>query len=104
MGLGSQLVECVRLDDVLNRSECPSLALMKVDVEGHEHQVLAGAREIIDRFKPAIMTEVNGPEVVDLLTGGHGYRLYSLSLGAGPAQWAGPRGVRGEPDNVLAIP
>jgi FkbM family methyltransferase len=104
LGLGTQLVECVRLDEVVNSEGYTSLTLMKIDVEGHEHQVLAGAREVIDRFKPAIMTEVNGPDVVELLTNGMGYRLYSLSLGGAPTPWTGPRGVRGEPENVLATP
>ena len=34
---------------------------MKIDVEGYEPQVIAGAIETIKKFKPSMLVEVNDP-------------------------------------------
>ena len=45
------------------------VAFIKIDVEGMEYEVLLGALETIDKYKPAIMIEVekNGEEIRKLL-------------------------------------
>lgn len=48
------------------------VALLKVDVEGHEPEVLAGARETIDRCRPLVLIEDWEQEYSALLPG---YRL-----------------------------
>lgn len=48
-----ELVDVVPVDE-LNLQRC---ALLKVDVEGMEAQVIAGARETIDRCRPALFLE-----------------------------------------------
>ena len=52
-------VRTQRLDDV---KEFDSLALIKVDVEGHELSVLKGAQETIRRCKPILYVENDRPE------------------------------------------
>ncbi|WP_235215165.1 MULTISPECIES: FkbM family methyltransferase [Burkholderia] len=47
-------VPCIRLDDMLSKKE---VQLMKIDVEGFELHVLAGARQTIMRSRPAIYIE-----------------------------------------------
>lgn len=48
-----------------------SCAVMKIDVEGHEAKVIAGARKVIDNFRPRMivetLSEVAGLEVARLL-------------------------------------
>ena len=48
-------VKCVRLDDIY--TGVPSF--IKIDVEGHELQMLKGATEIIKKYKPAILIEIH---------------------------------------------
>lgn len=48
-------VNCERLDDIY--TGVPSF--IKIDVEGHELQVLKGATETIKKHKPAIMIEIH---------------------------------------------
>ncbi len=71
---------CEPLDTMLSKNDfafdASKVAAIKLDVEGHEAQVLAGARETIVRHLPFIMVEgANRVEpVVQLLTG-FGYRF-----------------------------
>lgn len=46
-------VECKRIDDL----GCENIGFMKIDVEGHEECVLAGAIGVIERDRPNILLE-----------------------------------------------
>ena len=46
-------VEMVKLDDVIGEK----VDLIKIDTQGYEPMVIAGARKIIEKFKPAIVFE-----------------------------------------------
>jgi FkbM family methyltransferase len=48
-------VPLVALDDVIT----DTVAFMKIDVEGHEPNVLAGARRLLERCRPLIFMEFN---------------------------------------------
>ena len=51
-------------------SKIKRLDLIKIDAEGHEVQILKGAKELIKKFKPLILTEFdvnNKQEIIDLL-------------------------------------
>lgn len=60
-GSGGTSVEGVRLDTVVEKLALERLDLVKVDVEGGEFSVLAGARATIDRFHPLLVVECNPP-------------------------------------------
>lgn len=55
-------VDCVTLDEAL--ADCPSPLAIKIDVEGHEKQVLAGARDILDN--PCVIQVENYAGDLDL--------------------------------------
>jgi len=84
-------VDVGRLDDVLPPEYRP--ALIKIDVEGAELEVLRGARKTIERHKPVVVFEhgrgaaghygTRPEHVFDLLSGELGLRLFDLD-GGGP--------------------
>ena len=49
-------VSLARLDDILG-IEGPPVSLMKIDVQGHELEVLRGAHAVISRHRPALILE-----------------------------------------------
>ncbi|MEZ5322865.1 MAG: FkbM family methyltransferase [Microthrixaceae bacterium] len=63
------------------------IALIKVDVEGHEHEVLRGAERTIEQSRPQLILEVNhdGPwRAIDEWLAAHDYRAQRLD---GSARW-----------------
>lgn len=50
-------VKLFKLDSLLNKND--EVKLMKIDVEGHEVNVLKGAVEIINKWNPLILFELN---------------------------------------------
>lgn len=60
------LVDCITIDEVTRN--LPRCDLIKIDVDGNERDVIASARETIDRWHPAIIVEVSP------LSSRHGYR------------------------------
>lgn len=49
-------IETITLDSIA--SEQKNVKLLKIDVEGHEFQVLAGAKKVIENNRPHILVEV----------------------------------------------
>ena len=49
-------VSQVRLDDLLR--DVDDVSLLKVDVEGHELQVLKGASNVLERHRPTVVAEI----------------------------------------------
>jgi len=47
-------VEALRLDDL----ELPPVGFVKIDVEGHELEVLEGAQETIQKHRPSLLVEI----------------------------------------------
>jgi FkbM family methyltransferase len=84
-------VDAARLDDVLPSDYEP--ALIKIDVEGAELEVLRGARRTLERHKPVVVFEhgregavhydTRPEDVFDLLVRELGLRLFDLD-GGGP--------------------
>ena len=59
----SETVTAVRLDDVIDAP----VALLKIDVEGHEISVLEGAERLIAASRPAMVLEANTSHHKDML-------------------------------------
>jgi FkbM family methyltransferase len=72
---GEFAVDCVRIDDL----SLPRLNLIKIDVDGHELEVLNGAVETIRRCRPIIYIENEIDHKREVLVAwlvDHGYRLF----------------------------
>ncbi|AGL16327.1 FkbM family methyltransferase [Actinoplanes sp. N902-109] len=76
-------VRRIRLDDLIGAAR--PVSLLKIDVEGHESAVLAGAVETIERWRPAVVAEIeqrhlNGRTVADVAGAllAHGYTAWGL--------------------------
>ena len=65
----------VTLDEVFPDG-APEVSLIKVDVEGGEADVLAGARRLIGRDSPALILEVNDAVRLDELLAGLDYSCW----------------------------
>lgn len=52
-------ITAVRLDELLEEHGSPPVSLLKVDVQGGEYGVLAGALRTLDRSRPAVLLEVD---------------------------------------------
>jgi len=78
---GGLEVQAVRLDDLVERGELPEPQFMKVDVEGAEVRVFAGARRLLERCHPTIFLDTHGSDIhaesCRLLTE-LGYRLETI--------------------------
>jgi FkbM family methyltransferase len=80
-------VPATTLDDFCAQAAVERLDAMKIDAEGSELAILRGARAVLERFRPAMVMEINGSllqqggtnpgEIVDFL-GGQNYRIYAL--------------------------
>lgn len=68
--LGSGDAEGIRvpietLDALDARSRLGRVDFIKIDVEGHECEVAAGARSVLERDRPTLMVEFNTPELFE---------------------------------------
>jgi len=75
---GNLLVETVTLDELVVSGRLPPPSFVKIDVEGAEKLVLAGAAEVIRRHRPAFAVSTHSEDLrrqcADILSD-HGYRL-----------------------------
>jgi FkbM family methyltransferase len=53
------LMECASVDDLVRETDLPRVDFIKIDCEGGELEVLAGAQETLRRFTPTVMLEFN---------------------------------------------
>jgi FkbM family methyltransferase len=105
-----------RLDSLAAERDLTRLDLIKIDVEGHERQVLDGAAAILGRHRPALVIETgheadgDRAAIHDHLTG-LGYRMLGILLdyGMAPADWPAyaaldPPFSAGDAHNLLLVP
>jgi FkbM family methyltransferase len=109
-------VRSVTVDAFAGEVGLTRLDLIKIDVEGHECAVLAGACNTLGRFRPAIVMETGHESTADraaiaALLRGAGYALTGVLLDHGivPASWdayaaAASPCLPGEVHNLLLLP
>jgi FkbM family methyltransferase len=82
IGSYEELLECesVTLDDFVSQGHEPP-AFLKIDVEGAEGDVLAGAERVLGQYRPQILCELHGPvparRVYEQLTR-HEYEMFCV--------------------------
>lgn len=83
-------VPTATLDQIVDDHKLRKVDLMKIDVEGHEYQVLRGARRTLARFKPVLVFEFSDKlwrsagvtlSEVEAYLGSLGYALFVLRQG-----------------------
>ena len=62
-------IEAITIDSL----RLPRVDFMKIDVEGHELEVLHGSRQTLERHHPTLMVEVTSSRTVEYLCGEMGY-------------------------------
>ncbi len=75
-------VETVSLDYYCKKNNINKIDLIKIDVEGHESEVIQGAKTIISLSKPTMLIEIssesNFNEILKFISSIPGYNLYAL--------------------------
>jgi FkbM family methyltransferase len=76
----SVMVMTITLDWLLERLPAPRI--LKIDVEGAEHQVLQGAQKLLSTVRPVILCEVSSgnAQQVGALLRSYGYELFDLDV------------------------
>jgi len=104
-----------RLDSLAADRRLERIDLIKIDVEGHERQVLDGAQATLARFRPVLVIETGHEAEGDRRAihdrlGGLGYRLLGvlLDFGMAEARWpayaeSGPPFRPGDAHNLLLV-
>jgi len=57
-GVDTASVRTVSLDDFLQSQAIGRLDFVKIDAEGHELRILAGAMRLLERFRPPVLAEI----------------------------------------------
>jgi len=104
------------LDSLATERGLRRVDVIKIDVEGHEKQVLDGAEATLDRFRPTLVIETGheaegGREAIHDRLRGLGYRMLGILLdyGMAEADWDAYVSLetpfsRGEAHNLLLVP
>lgn len=103
-------VSCHRLDDYQDQFNHP-VSLIKIDVEGHEHNVLKGAIKTCQQHQPAIIFETglvnqSAANAIDLTLTEMGYRVAGViqDWGLIPIRSLAELNQSQQHVNVLALP
>jgi FkbM family methyltransferase len=89
LGNGTRAVQCVPLDEVDAVAALQRLDVIKLDVEGFEAQAIMGMKNAIQRHRPSILLEVNGPEALELLSHEFGYSISIIEMDGAFTEWTG---------------
>lgn len=80
---GRTRVETRSIDSLVTSGEIPPPDLIKIDVEGHEPEVLAGAQAVISAHQPIVIADYNAGDTAQAMRAGlepHGYEVTPSEL------------------------
>ncbi len=99
----AQEVETVSLDSFVRHECLERVSLVKVDVEGHEPEVLRGAKALIADQRPALIVACNDGRALQRFAAEHGYTAVTYTPGtAALDRMPWPPARRGA--NVILVP
>jgi FkbM family methyltransferase len=88
------------LDSFIDDDQRAAVALLKIDVEGHEPEVLAGCRRLLAAQSPALIVEQSRPTELRAVLAPLGYRFFRYT----PDDWRLVEVGLDEPEvNVIAV-
>jgi FkbM family methyltransferase len=64
-GVKKETVPLMRLDDYIKKNAIDNIGFIKIDVEGHEFEVIEGALETINTFSPLILCESENRHIIN---------------------------------------
>jgi len=67
--VGEISVEARTIDSLINEGHIPPPELIKIDVEGHEEQVIKGSMDTLQRYKPVVLCDYNDDTTLPRMTG-----------------------------------
>jgi FkbM family methyltransferase len=81
-------VNAITLDRFISQQKPARIDFIKVDVEGHECQVLEGGRETLEKFQPALIIEAGNESVderrkIKSLLSGLNYEIIGIAIDNG---------------------
>jgi FkbM family methyltransferase len=95
-------VDVIALDEYAHRTRTrPSL--VKIDVEGHEREVLVGAGDLLESARPIVIAEAGGEETIELMAG-HGYTPLRILPDGSTAAHDGELHALGGYENICFMP
>lgn len=80
-------ISIMKLSTFIHDNRIDRIDLMKIDVETHEPEVLAGMEEYLDMFRPAMLVEVLNDEAgmrIEKLVSGKDYLFFNIDEARGP--------------------
>lgn len=97
-----EIVEAITIDDLVKDAGNPTIGLIKIDTQGSERRVLAGATRTLQRCRPNLFIEVddralreNGTSAAQLISDiqARGYRFFTIARNG--------REVSVQPDEII---
>jgi len=105
-----RLVHVLTLDEFVSENNIEKISLIKIDVEGFEMEVLKGASQVVERFRPTLFVEIDdeflarqqssAAAVFELLVS-HGYKIEDARTGENIASGAA---IAGKHLDIIATP
>ena len=93
----------MRLDDYVTANRLKP-ALIKIDVEGAEHEVLKGAAETMKTHRPVLVVEVHSFALPDFGSSAEILETYILSFGYNKIMLATTAGKGGDYYHAVFVP
>lgn len=94
-------VPVTNLDQIVKDLKITKLNLIKIDIEGNEHNALIGSKETLRKFRPILVIELHTPEqdlLVSKFVRDFGYtikRIDGSNIESPDETWPNPKGVWG---------
>src|SRR4051812_39864190 len=102
-----QQVECTTLDDYVRQRNLRDVIAIKVDVEGFEHVVVQGSRNLLERDRPAVICECleeSQPAELTRIFRELGYAWFQIGPNGAIRCETFAADAAGEPVNYLFLP